>query len=725
MVIAGAPTNDATTVAPGFRPTLVTDVELSQPLPAIAVGDTGSGTAFQRALVVARLHGQPLGAVEVDLELPTLPPARLAAALWSDLGAAINEHLREDGLAAVAGLAAGGIELDGRPRCLAEREAFLATAPHVGVVVATRDRPDSLLRCLRSLERLDYPRFEVVVVDNAPRGPATADLLAVRPVRLPVHYVREDRPGLAAAHNRGVRALGDRCAVVAFTDDDVIVDPLWLTELVRGFEAGPNVGCVTGMIVPAELATPAQALIEEFGGFNKGFRRRMFRLAHPPADPLFPYAPGRFGSGANMAFRLDALRRIGGFDPAMGTGTPALGGDDLASFFDVIEAGYALVYEPAAIVFHRHYRDDAALRRQIWGYGVGLTAFLTRAVAVRPARVVDLARKAPRGVWYALSPRSAKNRHKRADYPAALTWLERRGMLYGPIAYLRGRLAARRYARRRSPQGPHQDQGDVVMIPVPNDAARRLAAARRWARATILADVTHWLRSGRHRLVPPRVGTVDFGDLRRLTPVSRGFGFDRGRPVDRVYVEEFLARHADDIRGHVLEVGDDGYTRRFGGARVTATDILDVSPANRRATIVGDLAASGTLPADRFDCIVLTQTLQLVYDLQSAVAALARALKPGGVLLLTVPGISQLDDPEWSDSWYWMFTARAIRRLLSEVFPADRIAVEARGNVLAAVAFLHGLGAEELTMAELAACDPAYELVIAARAVKPHPGGDG
>lgn len=223
-----------------------------------------------------------------------------------------------------------------------------------------------------------------------------------------------------------------------------------------------------------------------------------------------------------------------------------------------------------------------------------------------------------------------------------------------------------------------------------------------------------WLRSQR----APRPGQVRFGDLRRLKPFSDRFGFDRGTPVDRVYVEGFLARWSADIRGRVLEVGDNSYTLRFGGAAVTRSDVLHVDPGNRHATIVGDLADGGGLPEAAFDCIVLTQTLHLIHDLAHAVATLHRMLAPGGVLLVTVPGVSSVDRGEWGPSWHWSLTPLSLERLLKEHFGGAELAVESHGNVLAAVGFLYGLAAEEFTPAELAAEDPRYPVIVAARAVK-------
>jgi len=221
----------------------------------------------------------------------------------------------------------------------------------------------------------------------------------------------------------------------------------------------------------------------------------------------------------------------------------------------------------------------------------------------------------------------------------------------------------------------------------------------------------------RRAYVPPP-GWVRFGDLRRREPLSRSFGFDRGQPVDRHYIEAFLARHAADIHGRTLEAGDDSYTRRFGGDRVERRDILHPGVGAPGATLIADLAQADTLPANTFDCIVLTQTLQLIYHLPEAIHGLHRMLRPGGVLLATVPGLSQLSEDEWRDSWYWGFTPSSVRRLFASVFPAERLDVDAFGNVLAATAFLQGIAAQELRPAELDYRDPSYPLLISVRAVK-------
>ena len=216
----------------------------------------------------------------------------------------------------------------------------------------------------------------------------------------------------------------------------------------------------------------------------------------------------------------------------------------------------------------------------------------------------------------------------------------------------------------------------------------------------------------------PPVGAVRFGDLGRTEPVSRHFGGDRGTPIDRHYIETFLARHAGDIAGRVLEVGDDAYTRRFG-THVQRVDVLDLKRDNPAATVVADLTSAPEIRPESFDCIVITQTLQMIFDLRAAIATLSRILAPGGVVLATVPGISQSDFGAETDVWQWSVMPPAARRLFEDAFPGGDVTVEAHGNVLTATAFLQGLALEELPRDSLALDDPCYPLIVTVRAVKP------
>jgi SAM-dependent methyltransferase len=217
----------------------------------------------------------------------------------------------------------------------------------------------------------------------------------------------------------------------------------------------------------------------------------------------------------------------------------------------------------------------------------------------------------------------------------------------------------------------------------------------------------------------PTPGRIDFGDLRRTRPIDRHFGHSRGLPIDRYYIERFLARHARDIRARVLEIGNDTYTRRFGGAAVAQRDVLDVMEGNSAATIIADLAQGDEIPSDAFDALIITQTLQYIFDIRAAIATLHRILRPGGTMLATVPGITPIYDAELAKSWYWSFTQASVQRLLEERFPPAHLEVRTFGNVLAATCFLQGLATEELTEEELDRQDPAIQLLIAVRAVKP------
>lgn len=216
---------------------------------------------------------------------------------------------------------------------------------------------------------------------------------------------------------------------------------------------------------------------------------------------------------------------------------------------------------------------------------------------------------------------------------------------------------------------------------------------------------------------------ISFGQglLRRTIPINpNDYGESRGQCIDRYYIESFLAEHIDDVRGHILDFSDDRYARRFGGAKSTKIDVLDLSPNNPHATIVADLARGDEIPSDTFDCILCTQVLHCIYEVDAAVQTLYRVLKPGGVVLVTDPGIQKIDSVDIQNGEeYWRFTTLSLRTLFEKVFPKDRVEVKAYGNPLAAVAFLHGLAVEDLRRRDLDCFDRDYEVSIALRAVKP------
>jgi GT2 family glycosyltransferase len=313
--------------------------------------------------------------------------------------------------------------------------------------VCTRDRTDDLARCLDSLERLRYPNFEVLVVDNAPSSDATLRLVERR---RGVRYAREPRQGLDWARNRAIEEAGGE--IIAFTDDDAVADPEWIGAIAAAFARDPAAAAVTGLVLPSELDTEAQVLFERYRSFGRGFVTR--RVAFDSGGPMAHRygAAGDYGTGANMAFRRVVFDRIGPFDPALDVGTLSRGGGDLEMFFRVLKAGHALVYEPRAIVRHRHRRTMEELRRQIADHGISFSAYIVRSVLAYPDERLAFARLAC--WWYAktafrvLWPKAAP-----AGPLRSLGLAELQGCLIGL-----GRYPAARRAAARLAAGPLQSE---------------------------------------------------------------------------------------------------------------------------------------------------------------------------------------------------------------------------------------------------------------------------
>lgn len=411
-------------------PTKVIQVELGRPLTLLAApADEPDG--YPMAFVLVRLHGEPLGTVSLKLHNGEVSVETLVAQIRRDLGPRISDHLKRDGATGDVRFRQDG-SLDAPGECRGHH--VRQVSPLASVIVCTRDRPRDVEVCVESLLRMTHPRFEVIVVDSAPSTAATREAVeSYTGGRVTVRYVREDEPGLARARNRGLTvAAGD---LVAFTDDDVCVDGSWLSELTGAFELASGVACATGLSLPAELETPSQVWFEEFGGFSKGFERRIFDLnSHRRVEPLYPYKVGWFGSGLNMAFHTPSLRALGGFDEHLGAGTRVQGGEDLDAFLRVILRRWRLVYEPRALVWHYHRRELPALRRQLRGSGTGLSAVLFKRLR-DPSTRRDVLAKAWPGLRYLLSPSSPKNREKTSDFPRSLTVAELAGVAAGPFLY--------------------------------------------------------------------------------------------------------------------------------------------------------------------------------------------------------------------------------------------------------------------------------------------------
>ena len=400
-----------------------TELELSAADPVL---DTGG----VETRVLVRLHRIPLGFVTPDT---TPDSTTLLTFMLSEVAEQVARHLRVDGLEV-------GPDED-------VLDAVRRACPrpvlndHVSVVVGTRNRAEHLRDCLRQLLDLDYPNFDVAVVDNAPDNDATRDAFAsVVGNDDRFRYLRLSRPGVSRARNAGVAAA--RGPIVAFIDDDVRVDPFWLQGLVRAFSRVPSAVCVTGLVATREIVGPEQRYFDSRVSWAANLEPRVY---HPTSDdPLHPWAAGRFGAGANMAFRLDAVRALEGFDENLGPGTKAKGGEDIDLFVRALRGGGDLVYDPAALAWHIHRSTPGDLEKQMFGYGVGLTAYLTKH-ALRPSVAIEMGRQLVPAVRHVLDVTRAPQRHG-IDGPTARRYrrIELLGMLLGPFYYGWSRLAARR-----------------------------------------------------------------------------------------------------------------------------------------------------------------------------------------------------------------------------------------------------------------------------------------
>ena len=425
-----------------FSPVRMMDVELTEPLPAVPY-DGG----HRRAWVLGRLHTEPVGVSVVQLGQEGLTPDELGALLWQEVREPVTERFAAAGLSPPDSLPGAGLEAD--PAAwpfLRRRQAVLAAAPFISVIVPTRGRPERIETLLSCLSQLEYPRFEVLVVDNAPTSDdVRTSVDAAQGGGVAVRYVLEPRVGTSWAANAGIAASAGE--IVTFCADDGEPDRHWLTGLACGFARGDDIGCVTGMVLPARLETPAQELYEQFGGFRKGrgFSPEIFSR-HGPQSPLYPVPP--FGTGACVAFRREALARIGGFDVALGPGTPARAAADLLAMTMVLLAGYRIAYEPAALMRHDHRRDLDGLRRQMEGYGVGLTAYYAAVLRHRPSVLPELIGLMPTGVGYLRRKANFRRTTAPLDLLEGLKRRHRWSMLMGPVAYMRG---VRKQARVATP----------------------------------------------------------------------------------------------------------------------------------------------------------------------------------------------------------------------------------------------------------------------------------
>lgn len=408
-------------------PIFIDELELTAPIDDIHLPEQTDHFTYNGVYLLVRLQHVPIG--YAFLQPDSLNSVAIAREVWSQLSFAINAHCDRSGLPRINGLPVEGLT------AATELEARTADHPLISIVVCTRNRPESILLALQSIVGIHYKPFEVVVVDNAPDSDATKNAVLDaygRDAR--IRYVKEPRPGLSCARNRGLmEAAAD---IVAFTDDDVAVDPWWLDGIIRGFRATSNVACVTGLIATAQLNNSAQLYFHLREAWGAICERRIFDLTeNRDASPLYPYSGGIFGAGANFAISRVVMKEIGGFNEALGAGTMCGGGEDLEMFMRIILSGNRIVYEPAAIVSHYHRTDLHELSKQMWAYGTGNTAALTALLFRLPRARHELPVRIIHGLLriFTLSNRVNDN----PTLPKGLMLREVRGLLTGPWLYLK------------------------------------------------------------------------------------------------------------------------------------------------------------------------------------------------------------------------------------------------------------------------------------------------
>lgn len=421
------------TVEPG--PTRVVVVDIDQPLPQLGADDR-----YQSALVVGTRNGIPLSVVEVHFG-PTAPDVS------DQLAPLFSACANEPGASDI-------------------QDAVLPTITVVVPTIVSRHNDLQLL--LEGFARVDYPHVEFLLIDNRRAVPDDDRLPELMAGRSRIRVIREVRPGISAARNAGISAATGE--IIAFTDDDVLVDPGWLRAIGSRFTNDPNLDAVTGLILPAEMETPAQIWFERYyGGFSgeRTFSPLTLRAAIGPkwlrgsrvvvqdaagnhVREFAVYGAGAYGAGANMAFRRSTLLRLGAFDLALGTGTPARGGEDLAMLIRILWQGGAVGYEPAAVAHHRHRREVRELLNQLQGNGTGFTAMLTSLILADPRHLLGVGTQLPLAGWRMLRQSIARVHGVKAgagpthgvdteQYPRNLVFSELSGYPMGPVAYFRSR----------------------------------------------------------------------------------------------------------------------------------------------------------------------------------------------------------------------------------------------------------------------------------------------
>jgi SAM-dependent methyltransferase len=552
--------------------------------------------------------------------------------------------------------------------------------PAVSIVITCYNQAGFLADAIRSALAQSVDRsldpIEVVVVDDGSTDRTSSVASAFPQVR----YIYQPNRGLSAARNAGLAVSRGSC--VCFLDADDLLLPEAIECGLRAFEQHPRCAFVYGDFRD----------VDENGNALSSPRGR--RVA---GDHYRALLEGNFiGMHATVLYRREALLSVGGFDARLKRC------EDYEIYLRLTRE--FPVHEHGGLVAHYRQHDSNMSHDRTGMLNAVLDVLRTQKPYVRAHAELRRASRKGMAVW--------RKYYGDMIFDDLCGQLKTAGFTSQTRRSLRDlvRLSPRAFGSQVLRRVKDRLRGKLRRVPLPSAQA---AEHGRKANVTL----PQLPPGARPSCALPESG-FNFGDLRRVTPFSRQFGFDRGDPVDRYYIERFLTAEAARIRGAVLEIGDPAYTRRFG-SNVTSSDVLHFSRGVEGATITGDLTSADHIPSDSFDCIILTQTLHFIFDLRAALATIGRILRPGGCVLVTTPGISQIcRDQADKESDSWRLTPSSAARLFREYFKAENVRVESYGNVLTAAAFLYGLATRELSPAELDHHDPDYPLIVSIAAIK-------
>ena len=539
----------------------------------------------------------------------------------------------------------------------------LQSKPLVSVIIPCFNQGKFLAEAVASVQKQTYPKIEIIVIDDG----SVDDTRNVALSCAGVKYYYQENAGLSAARNTGIaRSNG---FFLVFLDADDILYPNAIEVNLEYLLRNPSWAFVSGghdkvdeWLYPLNDIDETQPVVQ---------------------DPYLALLQGNFiGMHAAVMYRcrvFDTLK----FDTTLGA----------CEDYDL----YLRVARQFPV--GNHVIKVAAYRHHDQNMSSDLVKMLGQVLKVHQRQVPLLKDVKEQNAW-------KTGRQTWKDYYAHLLCKRSFGGIKKQAAW--PSFAEMKMFARAMP-------GRFVAYALKKIRHNAVGILKRNLPDSLLKWLNH---AGVYKHYTPPPGKIEPGDFNRLTPFSADFGFDRGGAIDRFYIESFLQDNHQHVRGKVLEIGDNAYTLRFGNERVLQSDILHVDHCNTQATYIGDITDVPQIPSEEFDCIIFTQTLHLIYDFRSALRTCYRILKPGGCLLLTVPGISHIDKGEWRDYWLWSFTDASVKRLMAETFNGSSVDIKTFGNVYVAAAFLYGMGLPEFKKEYLFHHEPSYQVIISAVAIK-------